>query len=910
MIKKEKEGGHTEEIKIESQKLKIRLFKEVNPFISNSLKKSLSLNYIPNQIDFIDSDPSIAARWRQLVRMFENLSKYDHKTIISYIDDNPTNLESKCNAANGFFAYFLKRMNKNSKVAPEFSIAHSVSVGEKKEDIAKNKPLKEDLLKIFVITFQYVSNNLATLSITNEQQVTTIKNPLPEAIQNIECLNEFLLFILPTLQNKITFLQYETALVQLIRKRISDMQEKLSNISQHADVSALASIFYHHYEAMAMLTSYNATKKFMKDAADGGIYYAYEIFERSLVISLSSSLFREIYASTVQSNEEWIDEPEHPCLFISAKFGKQKFKYLHAFPHKEAEKSPSKIEIPEKIPFSLGFINLYYANKIAKLMIDREIFKQQDRTMVTLVSTLKRNLAVLTETCFTSSYFKPMTEVERPKIEAILNENCECLKFMRNVLSITDNPLGVIEKLSIANLLKSLVSTHLVVTLANGLVLVQTDGSYSLQTEDCASRMLRTLYSFKYLRVAYLSGGVLIPTAKRIKKPQVHLMIVMDEIMGDVVANMIKYMSAIKGKLGHLRELLVEYFSEEKFTANERTKEILFKLYEGPIFRYTAPEELSVMYLENYIKDQVNTKAQENLLKLLSKAIRLERKNIVPVLQNTIAQITKPSASCSTVFGHIKLLYCILTNNTYDDLTFYNFLYHGIQPAANLLVPSLSSNSKSADSADHSPHSGRSNEKTPSPAGSTGATNNNSTKSMCCIPEFIESKGLTVFLNAILSFYNIKIYAAPPQKTANTELIEKTLLMLLDLPLLCEQFLKNRKEIEILMELCVSQPNCHKFALSIAEKCLYALKYESRSDPENEAVAYFPELISKIIHKALVQQVSEQTLLLCFPLYEALNDFLAYDPTATCLAYYQNYLFQKQTWLRFLSLISIHKYFL
>ncbi len=867
----------SEEARPEQPKHKKKLFKELDSPIPETIKKSASMVFTVSQGDIIDGDPAMASRWRQLLKMFDNLNKYDHRTIVSYLDDNNANIRAKCEAAAAFFELFVKKLSRSDLEGAAY--LHSSSLGGREE--TKARSVKEDMIKIYAVTFQHVSSMLSTLAIpcTSEAFLPDAKKQLAEGLQQMQVLNEFLLLILPCRQNKTTMFQYETVLVMLIRTRISEMQEKLSDMAPPLDTSALACVFYYQFEALAMLTSYNASKKFMKDAADEGITNAYEMFERSLVISLSSSLFREIYAALAATNEDWVADPRRPCLYLSTKFGRKKFKYIHHVVQVVAElPSPTKptkgaIGDPNQIQFSLGYMNLYYANKISQLMIDRDIFKQEERTMSTLIATLRRNFTMLCDYSKPTVLARTLSSSERARVEVLLNENCVCLKFMKNVLAICSNPLEVMERLSIVNILKSLVSTHLVVALGNGMVGAGPETlDYSFKTHhDCVAKVFKTLYQLKYLKLGMAGNS---PAPKAVKKSHFHLILVMDEIVLDIVSNVGLCLPTIRGKLGALRTLLVEYFNDEKSAVSEKQREQLLKIFEGPIFKYAAPDDLDLAKMAEAAKDKLNAKSLQSIISSISRVTRQDRKWAFSTFQYLVSLVLKCGpANEPQTFGLLKLLYGVLTGEAHDDLGFHKLLYvDSGQPLgqAGVLCPTIRKD----------------------------------LVSMACIQEFVEAKCLVTLLSVVTCGFMRGGRAKDKNKEKDKdEILEKAFLLLLGLPQMCEHLLKNRRELEALLDLAVGLPRCTRFSVCVVQKCLAAIKYIPDPRPES----YLPRLLVDLVASRLSETAPE-----CrdfgFPMYDLLINFLEFDPAAVSLPMYQNALFQNNSWLDLLKLLMAHEY--
>lgn len=845
MLKKEKIKEH-ENAKRDSFKHKRRLFKELPEALLKSIKGT-GTGVL--QVDLGELDSGTSSRWRQITRLFEDLSKYDHKTIGSYLEDNPANGRAKCSAAIEYYGTFIKRMEK-----PRTGATPPGSLGSKEE--LKRTPTKDDWIKIYVISYQYVSNKLVDLAIpcTAEAFSSDSKDQLLESINHMKTLNDFLLLILPTKQSQITLLQYETALVLFLGEKIGDMQEKLSNMAFSINPFTMSEVFYYHFETLAMLTCYNAGKKFMKDAADDGIKYAFEIFEQSLRSSLSSSLFAEVYSSLIQGTEKWTCLPNSPHLFFSAKYGKKKLQYFH---HPDLLGN-------DGVRFSLGYVNLYYANKIALTMMDRDMFKQEERTVVTLAAFLKKNITALLELCFVKDSLKPLSESEIPQVEALLNENCICLKFMKRILTAVDNPLNLIEKFSLSLILKNLLSVHIIVTIRNGFTTAHPPEDYSIASQDALASVFGTLHRLKRLRTAAPAGSGTMLTAKLVKKSHVHLMILVDEVVMEAVTGAWNYLGSNQRQLGKLRELLVEYFADEKFAVTEKYREFLTSLYSGPIFKYTAPESLEPSKLQGASQDSINAKAVKLLVKALARTIRQDKKTLISSFQKLI-QLIAASKDNSASFGLLKLTYCILTGEVYDDWGFYQLLALGQRSSA-------AEDRESAESRKDS---------------------------LCFTQEFIDSKGLRSLLRVLLNSYKVE-----DELQDNVKILEQGVLLLLNIPSMCKALIGGHEEMNDFLDLAMTKRRCNAFVLEITKTCLQFLKTHSAAD----AATYFPDLIARTIHKTLAESIDDEEVNgLCFPFYDALNGFLEGDGDVKLLVPYQNALFHSKAWMPLISLLTTHK---
>ena len=789
--------------------------------------------------DLVDRHEDIKQEWEGLIEGFDGIRKYDYKSLMNYNSANEDKIDNLCTKSSKFFSNIIAKYS---------SEAANLS----------GKGIKEDLAKIYVVTFQRITDSLVDMlcpPLMGESGKVDVSK-IDSFMSQRAVMNDFMLLMLQDRRNHSFLYQHDNTILQIIRKSVGSMQERLSHSQQILYKEKTIYFFYYHFQAIAMLAAYNENKKFMKNAAFDGLKLAFEIVDRSLGMSLGSFLFQELYDVPFAGDEEWIQSQD---LLISRKYGKKKFSFIHI--NNEPSAGPS-----TKCLFSLRYINLYYVFKIAQLLIERSKFVFEERTVETFSSILKRNTGALSE-IMTSTGLKEGNESpskHKQSISSLLNENLICLKLLKYVVSIFDDPLGLLEKLGINNYLKSLLHNHVVVVLMKGLISppekldrVQ-DFSYKT-TRGYIGGIFRFVSELKYLgfKNAPKTAG------KTYKTP---FAVFSDELMFDILAFGEEKLDLIQPGLPVFKAFLSEYVCDTKNILSPQLGEHILRLIGSKLFNFTAPINLKMLEKkeeEKSIIESLDILTTLKLIEILNKIIMFDKSWAKSVLDYFFLKIKEFSNSEEKVFALYKLIFSGINNKTYSNEEFYDTLLKKQPKQLNMEI--ISKYDAEIEQ---------------------GILNK-------VIVAFNDIKGIQELILGLVVAYE----KLPSDENNNVKtsilLAEKMLMHLHSCPPLCDFLLSAQKPIECLLEIAETVPSCREFIVFVLQQLLLIIRYSKfQQGAVNDA--YLPYVLLNYSANSLLNKAKESsTMSIC--IYDLVLGFLASEENNFSLSYHQIIMFQKQT---------------
>ena len=834
-----------------------KLFRKING------KASIS-SFSSDHGEIVNLDPELAVKSKQLVSLFEGLDQYDQKSILSYAEEATKDIAPAWESTWTFFTLMVQKLVKMPETIPLESHFTARRASGNRED---QKPVRDNLAKIYLIYFQYVSKCLMELLVTHSEQAfqvsSSYKIKVRDLLEQRRMLNEFLLITFQNRKNKLVQLQYDSQLLQLILRNLKEKQDNLISLSSLPDIQSLATVFYFDYEALAILTSNNANKTFMKDAANESLRKAYELFERSLKNSLSSALLQEIYSTFIPDVEIWIPHQKHACVYLASQSGMKKFQVIHINQNEEVKKTDCNIKI------SLGYINLYYMYKIEQLMIANEIPYQKELTMKTLIAILKRNSDILAGLC---------TEIKHSlsyeQIESLLNENYICLKCMNFVLANIEDFPHMMEQVPVFSTLKSLLSFHLVVSLNESMVTpYKSSIPYTYKsTYSPVAAVFKFLHKLKYLKQDVVGCGAVENIKQRRNSIDTNhqFALVADEIAVGILENVTKNLNNIRKEIGVLKNYFVEFFAESMSNITITMRDHLHLLFESPLFHFTAPHELDLAKIQVESLNELNSKAEINLIQEFIQVLAYDKKWIVHIIQYILQKI-QPS-NVAQIFGFAKLLYSLITRQTYYNLDFFNLLF--AEDVASLQHFINNQNSILAD------------------------------------PTFLVCISAIIELNEMPNLF-AKIFTCYEKELKNEEvnmeyvvLLEKFVMILHNFPRVCEDLLTKKNKIDKLLGYSIKLPKCIKFVTQLMRKCMLICKQSKCTLTQKEKGFYLPNIIANFICNNMKQN---NTFEICLPFYDVLTSIFDIEASPAVLDNIQRFLFESGTWQNLLDIIRSKK---
>ena len=274
-------------------------------------------------------------------------------------------------------------------------------------------------------------------------------------------MNTFLLFIIQDRKTPLNMFQYDNALLAITKEYMKELQEKMAEKSKEA-----GKIFYLLFELVTILTGSIEVKKQMKLITNEFLKIVFEIFEYWIKLGNISSSAQEAFLVPLdflnQSKEEEKSiksetSPVHLRTSSSSnapkvyhnKFSVVMFSY---FAHPIFSFSNQ---------ISLSELLLYYLHKTLKILITREQFAYEDRTMNILIARMKKNNEILNR--------KIKENKEDFDLLRCMRENMRCLKIVVSIGKESQDPIMMMKKGDVLTVLMQTLQLQIINSMIYGL---------------------------------------------------------------------------------------------------------------------------------------------------------------------------------------------------------------------------------------------------------------------------------------------------------------------------------------------------------------------------------------------------------------------------------------------------------
>ncbi len=594
--------------------------------------------------DLLDTNKALSEQWVTLCAQFPDIGKFDHKSITNYGNNEEESVkESRCERASRFLELVVSTLAKD---------AASIS----------GKTVKDDLIKIYVVTFQRVTYSLLSLVLAaNEDPSQSPPQPqqtLDELMGRRAVLNDFLLLIMQDRKNSPLLSQQDVSLMQIVRESVNQLHERLANVPKSPNARNVAYFLYYQFQTLAMLSAFNESRSFMKTAASDCIRLAFETLERSLRASMGSAALKEAYTLPIDGHETWMVD-QQPHVKIAVQFGKKKLALVQL-----GAGSASPL-------FSLRYIAIYYALKITQMMISRKIFTFEERTLETIAIVLKDTAELLGQ-----ALISPPKELTR--VEIALNEDLACFNVIKRILPSGDDPFAILEKLGYTRLIKELVGIHLATALKLGLV-----APAELKSEPVSYKRVHDYVAgvFNFVsRLRDIKSSKLSKIATKTTKASIGNLA--EEVFGEIIGT-IDTMSAAESSLLVLKTYVVEHLFNCKNVVSRQTAEHLIRLIESKAFHFTSPNTFAELDPAAPGKEnKLNKTNNRRIVTLLNEVVAYDKNWAETILGHMMGQIKPLYSREEQLFGLYKLIYCAVANEVHDNASFSSKFLINTAPVA------------------------------------------------------------------------------------------------------------------------------------------------------------------------------------------------------------------------------------
>jgi len=256
-----------------------------------------------NTTEVINEDV-VLKEWKELIKLFPNLEKYDKESIGDYSN---TDLDRKYNAAINFFKKF-----------------HSARV------------FYQEMLKVFVICFQYKSQCIDSLDNTDDTYTVFIK------------------FLMILLQDSVNIHPFNESIIDIVKSTI----ERLHKGGKDPTLA-----LYEQFQILALVAALSSNKEQT---------LVLEILKKAIEESFKSISLKEIYKKQFSGEERWETDKQQ---YVKVVVELNRKKLLMIWFAKEPPK------------FSIRFIGIYYIQKLIQgLSLDN---KNKGDLLILLTEILK-----------------------------------------------------------------------------------------------------------------------------------------------------------------------------------------------------------------------------------------------------------------------------------------------------------------------------------------------------------------------------------------------------------------------------------------------------------------------------------------------------------------------------------------
>ena len=450
----------------------------------------------------------------------------------------------------------------------------------------------------------------------------------------------------------------------------------------------------------------------------------------------------------------------------------------------------------------------------------------------------------------------------KQSIGSLLNENLVCLKLLKYVLSIVDDPLGLLEKLGINNYLKSLLHNHVVVALMKNLL------AYPEKKEKIPEFSYKTSKGyiggiFKFINdLKYLGFKNAPKTAgKTYKTP---FAVFSDELLLDILAFGEEKLELIKLGLPIFKAYLSEYVCDTKNILSPQLGEHILRLIESKIFNFTAPENLKLMSQKREGKsliEELDILTNLKLIEILNKITLFDRSWAKSIFEYYFLKIKEHFNNEEKLFALYKLIFSGISNKSFSNEEFYDILHV-------YFVKSI--NSETILRYDSEKEQGILNK---------------------AIVAFNDIKGIQELITGLLAAYE-KSPTAGDNVITSVWLTEKFLIHLHCCPPLCDFLLSAQKPIESLLEIAETAKSCKDCIEFILNQLLLVIRY-SKFQQGAVNQMYLPFVLLNFAVNTLLNK-NPKASTLTFKIYDLVLGFLRPVENNFSLPYHQNIMFQKE----------------
>ncbi len=573
--------------------------------------------------DLLNSDPDISLKWQSLAKEFPELDKLDATRLGGFECGPPGSDKQRFADAEAFFALVTgKLLSDPSSIPAAKTHAKSSELG--------TSTMHELVLKIFIVLSQYNTVQLFFPAAKECDGPRTLAAPtvdsLSRRVPTAKMLTNFL-FLLLDCYNGVLITKYAGILFDILSKLIQNAQETIVNVAKLCDTQLIAEAFYHHFEALVILSAYSEEHSGSFEHTD--LLKAYNSIEKFLFSFLTSDILRPLISIPVSGDEHWMEHCRYPSVSLAVLRGRVKFRLMNFCG------APS---------LTLGSVLTYYFCKLGRCALLHRSHIGVQEQINTIYTVTKHNVAVLESAA---------AKLPSPLLLSVsLNVSLLILKFIRYLLERADDPEEFLRQ-SLGECPKNCILAHLRAALVDGLVAKVALGNkpkgmgYCKFVHDAVAVVFKVLLRLRYAlpKAARLAGN---------KRQEVYPLIPMtDEIVFAFEESVEKSENLAPGQLALLKAYIAEYISSD---IRQTNPEQLARLLRGKLFNYTIPSVLTKD------PDPAEEYANSWLLATIISGTKSDKQYSSTIVKLLLEHIPEETSSHPhPLFAVLRLLYSVLT---------------------------------------------------------------------------------------------------------------------------------------------------------------------------------------------------------------------------------------------------------
>lgn len=597
----------------------------------------------------------LMTKWKLVLTLFGDVSKYDNKSILDLAKDDSEECEKKIEAGFIFFELFAQK-------AKQAYRTNEVTNAKKQEQNIK-PPLTcgniDEIMKIFIVLYEYLRKSFTSwINQSKGKSEEIIVSQLSILINKYQMMNEVLLLILFEDKKTTMNLPYDGTILAILCKINKGLPEILAATIGFKNKADIVHFYYLQFEALAIITAYNDSKRFMRSAASEAIGSICNVFEDYLKHSFISESSTQFYLSQIRMPENWMRHHSRTNKILSTFLGRKKIAMTFTG---DSTTSLQK----QDISFTLEYANLYYGFKTFKIMLERGNIPNEQKLMETIVSIFQYHSGLL------AKIVENKLDFNSGNIGSLLNDCLICVKIITAIVAKYEEPIREIEKYSFISFFKQSICDFMAVSLSNKLIPLSKIKCGEKDSADFCSEMFKLLYTLQSLSTKKAESS---PSKS---KHNSQLSLYINEILLELLIYIESHFETFKPNRYLLRNNFTEYAEKSSKVMNNQLVNLVVRLYNHCLFTFTAP--LKVDFTGNELKiiiseEPLDLESEKKLMDLFIKILAHDKDWALNIFTHLLGHIKNSINSAENLYGLFKVIYCSIYNEVYTNLDFLNIL--------------------------------------------------------------------------------------------------------------------------------------------------------------------------------------------------------------------------------------------